>query len=178
VDRLRPSQILAEHENDRQRLSALAVIYYYFPDRQDFLMGDSWAGVLVAPIPRWIWPDKMKNQRWRETAIIYELVGAPTPVPLHGLFYANFSWIGVVLGMFAWGVSQRGIYEWLRASGYERNSVLIYCSLGMYFAPSLLAISSMMQWVLPTWLILRFIGRRRAAARLQEPSGNAVPVVT
>ena len=164
---LRPAQVLAEHESDRQRLAALAVLFHYFPDRKDYLMGESWAAALVAPIPRWLWEDKVNYFRWRETTILWELVRVPTAVPIHGLFYANFSWIGMVLGMFGWGAVHRGLYEWLRENKADRSVVLIYSTLGIYLAPSLLALSMVMQWVLPCYLIVRFIGRRprlRAAA--------------
>src|SRR5262249_11698803 len=70
---LRPSDILVEHDEDRQRMGALAVVFHYFPDREDYLMGESWLGAIVAPIPRWLWADKMGSFRWRETAIVYEL---------------------------------------------------------------------------------------------------------
>ncbi len=161
---LNAADTLVEHDEDRARLAAMAVVFHYFPDRKDFVMGESWGPLLVAPIPRWLWPEKSDLFKWRDTNIVKELVGAPIPVPYLGLLYANFSWIGIVLGMSLWGLVQRGMYEWLLANQKDRSVVVLYSFVVVYFTPTMLQLSGTIGYVLPLWVALRFM-RKKVAAR-------------
>lgn len=162
AERFNPTSALADHERDRQRLRAMAVTFYYFPDRQDYLYGATWVGLIATPLPRWLWADKTKYFEWRDNAIVYTLVGESTPVPYHGALYANFSWLGVVLGMFFWGAFQKGLYTWLSESPTDKSTVILYASLLLVQSPTLLAIqNNVLQFVLPIYVILLFIGFRR-----------------
>ena len=151
------TQTLTEHEEDRERIAALAVVFHYFPERKDFLLGESWGPVLTQFIPRWIWPDKGYLFMWRETAIVRQLVGAPVPVNYLGLLYANFSWFGIVLGMFGWGAFQRGLYEWFIKHDKDRTIVVLYSVYVLYVGPTLLQISGAIGFVLPIYVALRYI---------------------
>jgi hypothetical protein len=160
MQRFRPTQVLSEHEQDRSRLSTMGVVFHTFPDRHEFLLGESWLGAPVLLIPQWIWPNKWDPFIWRDTYLVYHLTGAPMPTPYLGLLYANFSWIGIVLGMFLWGTVQRGLYEWLRAAGPDPSTVLLYSNLVFVSAPTLFGVQHLIQFGLPIYLILFFIGRR------------------
>lgn len=153
-------QQLQAHEVDRQRLSTLGVIFYYFPEKQDFLLGQSWFGLVALPIPRWIWTDKAKYFVWRDTNIVPELVGAPVPTPFHGVLYANFSWFGVVLGMLGWGLFHRRLHEWTQASHGDKSVVVLYANTLFIFGPTLFAMSFLTQFLLPLFLIVLFVGFR------------------
>ncbi len=165
AERLKPAEVLEEHEQDRNRLSAMTVVFYTFPDRHDYLVGESWLSLLSAPIPRWLWPEKKKAFVWRETYMMVHLVGAPVPVPYLGLLYANFSWIGIVIGMMGWGAVQRGLYEWLKRSGFDKSVVLLYVNLLLVSSPTLFAFQAVIQYVIPLYLILMVVGYRRARLR-------------
>ena len=162
-------QPLVQHEADRERVAVMAVILYYFPDRQDYLMGETWAGLGVAFVPRWIWPEKLELMQWRDTIIINRLVEAPFPTPFVGALYCNFSWIGVVLGMFLWGVFHRGLYEWLRTQSNDKSVVLIYSCVAIRFAPIYLSFSDTIQYLLPLYLLIRFARKGRRPALPAAP---------
>ena len=151
------TRTLTEHEEDRERIAAVAVVFHYFPERKDFLLGESWGPVLTTFIPRWIWPDKGYLFMWRETAIVRQLVGAPVPVNYLGLLYANFSWFGIVLGMFGWGAFQRGLYEWFIKNDKDRSIVVLYSVYVLYVGPTLLQLSAALGFVLPIYVALRYI---------------------
>ena len=159
-----PIQVLANHEADRQRMAALAVVFDTFPSQKDHLLGESWAAIPVTFVPRWLWPEKRNLFMWRDTAIIWNLVGAPVPTSYLGLLYVNFSWIGIVGGMFGWGLFHRGLYEWLLANQKDRSVVLLYSSIVLFFGLTLLQMSATIQFALPAWAIIVFIRRRRRVA--------------
>lgn len=160
AERLRPAKALEEHEEDRNRLSTLVVVFHTFPERHEYLLGQSWYVWAVAPLPSWIWPDKAKAFVWRETFMMLHLRGAPVPVPYLGLLYSNFAWVGIVLGMFAWGVFQRVLYQWLCDNSHDRNVVLLYANLIHFTSPTLFAFQVVIQSVIPAFLILLFVGYR------------------
>jgi hypothetical protein len=155
-----PIRLLADHEDERTRFSALAVIVTEFPDNYPYLMGQSWTSIAAALIPRWIWPDKVNHFEWQDDRIMTRLRGSPVPTPAIGTFYANFSWPGIVFGMMALGLVHRALYEWLRAANGDRNVVLLYSAMLVYFGPSTLNLSTCLQYVLPLWMIVRFAGQR------------------
>jgi len=155
-----PIHTLARHESERRRIDAVASIVYYFPEREDYLYGESWLAFLVVPIPRWLWPEKREWTRWADNAIPFEIIGLQAPAPLPAVLYANFSWIGILVGMFLFGIFHRGLYDWLLQAPDDPNVVLLYSTTLLYFGPSLMGISTTLQYVLPLWLVVRFIGRR------------------
>lgn len=151
------TETITEHEEDRERIAAVAVVFHYFPDRKDYLLGESWGPVLTTFIPRWLWPNKGYHFLWRETAIVRNLTGSPTPVNYLGLLYANFSWLGIVFGMFGWGFFQRGLYEWFLKNDKDRSVVVLYSAYVMYVGPTLLQLSAALGFTLPIYLALRFM---------------------
>lgn len=163
-ERFDGSKALTQHEDDRQRLSALAVVFYYFPEKQDFLLGESWAGVVAMPVPRWIWREKAQSFIWRDTNIVNHFTGAAVPLPFHGVLYANFSWFGVVLGVTLWGYFQRRMYEWALAAKGDKSVLIIYANAIFIMAPTLLPLVQLTQFVLPLLVIILFVGVRNHAA--------------
>jgi hypothetical protein len=175
------AETLAEHDDDRQRLSAMAVVFYFFPERRDYLMGESWGPVLTAFIPRWLWPEKREHFHMRDTGIVWELVGAPVPVNYLGLLYANFSWIGIVLGMMGWGAYQRAVYEWLLRHNKDRGVVLLYSCYILYVGPTMLQLAATIGYVLPMWAALKFMRKLpkavKARALAKKPGEPAAPLL-
>lgn len=172
-DRISATQELQEHEGDRQRLSTVAVIFYYFPDKQDFLWGQSWSGLIATPIPRWLWPEKAKHFVWRDSYMVNHLVGAPVPAPYHAVLYANFSWFGVVVGLFGWGLFQRRFYDWAMVRSQDKNIALVYANSLFITSPTLLALSLFVQFELPLLMILLFVGRLAVGKPVQALAGRA-----
>ncbi len=159
----RPGEALAEHEDDRQRFAALAVLFKEFPENHDYLLGESWLAIAATPVPRWLWPSKGQYFQWRDTMVIPRLVGAPIPVNYLGLLYINFSWFGIVLGMFLWGIFHRGLYEWLRQDPGNPSRVLLYTMMLLFFSPTMLGVSATLQYVLTSYVIIRYVKLRRRA---------------
>ena len=165
VTSISATQTLVDHEDDRARLAAMAVVFHFFPERVDYALGGSWGPLLTAPIPRWLWPEKGKLFVWRDTNIVLELVGAPIPVPFMGVLYANFGWLGIVAGMMLWGMFQRGLYEWLLANQKDRGTVVLYSFIVVYFTPTMLQLSGTIGFVLPLWVALKFMRKKQLAKK-------------
>src|SRR5207244_4064473 len=133
-----------------------------------YLLGESWLALAVAPIPRWLWPEKSEFFYWTDTRIAFNVTGIHAPTPFVGILYANLSWFGILVGMFVYGLFHRALYEWLRRHPRDQNVVLMYALVLMYFAPTLLGISAALQYLVPVWLILRFVGVRPEAGHLHS----------
>lgn len=164
-ERLSVSRQLEEHAADRQRLSALALVFYYFPEKKGYLYGESWAALLTWPIPKWVWADKTGSFIWRDSAIVFNFTGASVPTPFLGVLFANFSWFGVVLGMMGWGAFQRRVYQWMLASRGDKNVVMVYASTLFVSAPTTLPLSLLTQFALPVLGVILFAGYRPRGLR-------------
>lgn len=169
------SQTLVEHDDDRMRIAATAVVFDYFPAQKDHLMGESWGPALTVFIPRWLWPEKNLMFLWRDSNMILMISGAPVPVGFLALLYANFSWIGIVLGMAAWGMWQRGMYEWLLKNPKDRSVVLLYACLVVYFGPTMLQLSATVGFFLPIWVAVRYIRQKPRVAKKPRSLEPAPP---
>lgn len=165
----RPLDTLAFHEGERQRLSTLAVVFHEFPDRRDHLLGETYLGLVATFMPRWLWPEKESHFQWRDTMIMSRLVGAPFPTPYLGVLWVNWSWPGIVLGMLLWGVFLRAIYEARQRNPDDPGTNLMYLATLVFFGPTLLAVSAAVQYVLPAYVCLRFIGWRRGHRNRARP---------
>ena len=159
-----PAETLSRHEEERSRLTAAMVVMDYFPDQHDYLYGESYLAFLVAPIPRAIYPEKRDLTEWADNRIPFRIAGILSPASLPTILYANFSWIGIVLGMFLYGVFHRGLYDWFQANPKDPNVVLLYGATLLFFSPTLIGISSFLQWILPSYVLIRFIGSRSGAS--------------
>lgn len=158
-----PVAVMADHERDRRRFAASALLFHEFPARYDYLLGESWAGLVGSLIPRWLWPEKVAAFEWRDTNIMNKLAGAPVPTPYLGVLYVNFSYIGIFIGMLGWGIVQRAQYEWMRRRPGDPNRVLLYYATLSVSGPTLLFISSLLQSAVPMILLLRYISPRQRA---------------
>jgi hypothetical protein len=158
-----PAGDLSKLEAERESLAVIALIVHRIPEYQPYLLGESWLGLAVALVPRWVWPEKADHFVWRDTRLVRELGGGPNPTPLAALLYANFSWIGVVLGMFLWGSFHGGLYAWLTRNTGDRSVVILYLMLLLFFAPVPSGVSVALQFVVPVWIALRFVSQQPRA---------------
>jgi hypothetical protein len=158
-----PMESMARHEDDRARLQVLGVVLYYFPERQPYLLGESYTALSVSWIPLWVWPDKTKAFDWIGTRIVRRLVGLPAPVPFHAELYANFSWLGVIIGMALFGAFHRGLSRYRESSPNDIGVALIYTVIVTSFTPTNLGISSTAQYLLPLWLMIYFVSQPERA---------------
>jgi len=153
----RVASTLSDYETDRNRLSALTLVFAEFPRNRDFVLGQTWITLPLAIVPRWIWAEKTEYYKWGDSSTMATLAQAPIPTPLVGLLYLNFSWFGIGIGMFFWGAFHGGAYKWLSRSRRDVNVVLLYTTIILYFSPTDMGISSFLQYVVPLWVVIRFI---------------------
>jgi hypothetical protein len=156
-----PSDSMAEHEKDRSRLDVLGTILHFFPERQDYLLGQSYLAISTFWVPQWIWPDKSTYFEWQSNHVIRRLVGLPAPMPSYGEMYANFSWFGVVLGMALFGAFHRGLARYREKAPRDAGVVLIYTTLVVSFSPTLLGFSALLQYAIPLTLLIYVVSQRR-----------------
>jgi oligosaccharide repeat unit polymerase len=159
-----PITTVAAHEQERQRLNVLGVIMYTFPEHRDYLMGESYYALVAVFVPRWLWPEKSQHFLWRDTMIIYNLTGLPAPTPFNGVLYANFSWLGVVLGMGIFGAFHRALNAYRERAPQDPGTVLIYVALLGTVNPTLLGLSQVFQLAVPIVLLVYSVSRRALRA--------------
>jgi hypothetical protein len=169
----KPVTTVATHEDDRQRLTVLGVIMHTFPERHDYLMGESYYGLVASLVPRWVWPDKGKYFVWRDTAIVYNITGLPAPTPMPGVLFANFSWFGVVMGMALLGAFHRGLYRYAEDAPGDPGTALIYIAILGSFTPTLLGVSQTLQWAVPVVVLVFLVSRAPAKASALEAARTA-----
>lgn len=98
----------------------------YFPARAGFLDGYSFYGVVANPIPRALWPGKPIGVG-KLASILYD--GNPhnsIGLSLPGELYANFGYVGSLLGMFLFGLVAAGIYAWYMRQRGDPAALVIY----------------------------------------------------
>jgi len=156
---------LSDYETDRNRLAALTLVFAEFPANRDFVLGQTWMTLPLAIVPRWIWPEKTQYYKWGDSTTMGTLAEAPIPTPLVALFYLNFSWFGIGIGMFLWGAFHGGAYKWLNRSRRDVNVALLYMTIILYFLPTDMGISAFLQYVVPLWVVIRFITNKRLPLR-------------
>jgi len=158
-----PLHSAATHEQDRRRLDVLGLILHVFPERHPYLMGESYYGLVAALVPRWVWPDKANHFTWRDTNIVPKLTGFPAPTPYPAALYANFSWVGVLLGMALFGAFHKGLYRYRESAPGEIGTVLVYIAVLGCFSPTLIGVSFTLQFVVPIVGLVYVISRPRLA---------------
>jgi oligosaccharide repeat unit polymerase len=108
------------------------VIIDNIPKNMDFLYGDVLLYIPKYFIPRKIWPDKPYP---KELEIIWALTGGRNlgyTAPLFGELYINFGIVGVIVGMFIFGVFCRTIYEYWKKKPENITSQLILAITSPY----------------------------------------------
>jgi len=101
--------------NDLDLYQGYLAIVDAIPREHDYFWGSSLAYLLIQPIPRSLWPDKPAAP----VATIVDVILGPDAViagiayPNVGEFYANFGVVGLVIGMWLFGLLARVLYEYL-----------------------------------------------------------------
>ncbi len=155
-----PLSAFSEHEAERSRLDSTATILYFFPDRVDFLLGESWLPIATALVPRWIWREKSRAFPYSDTQMLRTLVGLPAPTPIPALLYANFSYFGVPIGGALMGWFHARLYAWRRRNGHVEGATILYLITLVFFQPTPAGIASTLQFVLPGFLLVRLVEHR------------------
>lgn len=103
------------------------------PEKLGFQYGLYYVYTLLAPIPRALWPSKpVVSIEWLITETIYgqNPLEGPTVTPtLIGDLYLNFHVVGIVVGMFVWGLFWQAMYSYLLSNKKNIGVVLMYALL-------------------------------------------------
>lgn len=157
---MRPAQVLAELENDRDHLAATGCAMYFFPERVDYLKGQSFLNILLAPIPRALWAGKQSYVSMSENGIVWSLIEQPVPMPWQFVYYANFGWIGMFVAMAMWGAFHKSLFRWVHQSGYHPPVVAIYGAMLATFSPTASGIAWFLGAGLPLYVMMKLMKRR------------------
>jgi len=101
-----------------------SVIVEKVPRENDFLYGSSYAALLIAPVPRVIWPDKPVVRIGQFVGIELFERETVTGVPpgLIGEAYLNFGWFGVFIVCLLFGLICGWIYQRFGLAGAMRQT--------------------------------------------------------
>lgn len=99
----------------------------------EFLLGSTLVTVLYNPVPRFLWPDKpnpsivrlMVERGYGKGAGTHHNIAVSLPAEL----YANFWWLGVVLGSALLGYVSRRVYQWTAS---RPDAPLAHAHLGFF----------------------------------------------
>ncbi len=94
-----------------------------------YMFGESISSILFAPIPRELWPDKPDLRVGPHVADVIFGSDSRSGIPpgLIGEFFLNFGWIGIVGGMFAFGVVARLAFNrFQRYRGSQPDERVLY----------------------------------------------------
>ncbi len=107
-------------------------IIKYTPEKIDFQIGKTFLNLFLKPIPSRIWEDKPQGAGVIITKNLYpkhysaHVSIAPSLV---GELYLNFHLIGIITGMFLFGVVCRGLFEMLQHNKRNKNVIVLYAIL-------------------------------------------------
>lgn len=104
----------------------------------DLQYGRYYLYLLIAPIPRSLWPEKpVISIEWAFTEAVFGTdprYGPTRTMTIPGELYFNFHLPGIVAGMFMWGVFWRMMYAWVLKNRRSLGVVLVYtCTLATGF---------------------------------------------
>lgn len=123
--------------SDTGIFETFAAVIHAVPDQIDYVYLEPVVQVFVHPIPRSLWPDKPMPDFLDK---IGQAVGTPgsgragLAVPHFGEYYLAFGWIGLVFGLFAFGVGCRTLWEWrLRAPSDPWRQAIFALSYAFIF---------------------------------------------
>jgi hypothetical protein len=114
-------------------IDALALIMKYTPDPFPYAFGRSWLEIPATFVPRQIWKSKPINIPSAEFEVTY--MGVPrnfngfSSMHFIGDLYRNFSWAGILCGMFFLGAWLRFFYLFCSPSRHNPTGIFLYAAL-------------------------------------------------
>lgn len=126
---------------DDEQWSALSVLQHLNANATDHFMvivqdfditnytyGDDFYRGLIGVIPRAIWPDKPERITTGQWFTERYFPGKPSgrPITTVGIYYLNFGYVGVFLGMLISGAFCRILWHYLKGVNYRPWPVILY----------------------------------------------------
>ena len=113
------------------QLQVTSIIIESYPYYYPYIYGSSIFMIFLIFIPRSIFPEKPLTAAGDFTVTIwpeaYAENGTTLPPGLFGELYMNFSWIGIVIGMFLIGLFYKKL--WVHFKNDEKDSFYSFCFL-------------------------------------------------
>jgi O-antigen polysaccharide polymerase Wzy len=102
-----------------------------YPQREDYLYGQTYLPAVTSLIPRYFWQDKPPfdyyNQFGRSTGMLLPTdTGTTVLFSSVGELYLNFGPIGLVVGMLLYGLLFKSLYSVVQMSDRSPSAVLLY----------------------------------------------------
>jgi membrane protein implicated in regulation of membrane protease activity len=102
-----------------------------YPQREDYLYGQTYLPAVTSLIPRYFWQDKPTfdyyNQFGRSTGILLPTdTGTTVLFSSVGELYLNFGPFGLIVGMLLYGLLFKSLYSVVQMSGSSPSAVLLY----------------------------------------------------
>lgn len=134
--RNRPKLTLATLSAEVQReitdsgaATGMMVLLTVFPDMNEFVHGQLFEEMLIAPIPRALWPEKPRIRGVQNIAEQY--VPRSHAPPFFGPYYAAFGYAGSIISMAIFGAASGWIYSlWKR----QQDNILRAALLAVWLA--------------------------------------------
>lgn len=178
AEEFRPARMVGYFLGSRDftDISAFVEILQAMPRDMGFRYGATFVNAVLLPVPREVWADKPYPLS-TELGLLFtgELTGR-TPSIVAEL-YVNFSWPGIIIGMFLLGILCRGWYAFLLHNLTNRWALLLYALFVVTFLANLVRIDFAMAltgygvYSLPVLCALFFIAKREQPV----PHGEFAP---
>lgn len=137
------------------------------PERLDYQHGGTFLTWIVAPIPRTLWPQKPAIGAGKQVG--QAVFDAPryTGVPpgLIGELHLNFGPPAIFIGLLAFGMLLRSLYETFRPTFFSRSGVLLYTVIATRLALDMIAgqvsgsMAKLLQELIPLLLVMLYCAR-------------------
>lgn len=136
---------------DRGGITAISHLVRLTPEEIPFRYGETMINWIIFPIPRAIWEGKPENVGSQLASLIYGANNG-TPPSLIGDLYWNFWLIGVVVGMFVFGILLR-VMATYRSQNSEVPAITLLTTVLIYFIAKIPSITDLMidlgLWLIP-----------------------------
>jgi oligosaccharide repeat unit polymerase len=124
---LTPSKLSSEVQReitDSGAAAGMMVLLSVFPDTNEFIHFQLFEELLIAPIPRALWPEKPRLRGAQNIA--EQFVPRSHAPPFFGPYYAAFGYLGAILSMAILGAASGWIYSlWKRKQRSLLRAVLL-----------------------------------------------------
>jgi oligosaccharide repeat unit polymerase len=127
-----PADTVAETWNSLDTYTQFRRTLDFFPLRADYLQGYSFYGIIANPIPRVFWEDKPIGVGKLASMLYDGNASNSIGLSLPGELYANFGFVGALIGMFFSGLLTGGVYRWYRRQRGDHGALVMYVLILSY----------------------------------------------
>lgn len=127
------------------------------PRDVDYLYGESYISIMVAPIPRALWSEKPIAVGRMASTVFYNNPWNTIPTGAVGEAYWNLGIIGVVVVFLLWGMFLRQLSHMIARNTFGAGTLVLYVITILYLAPNTEPVYAWLQRVGPALLVLLWL---------------------